>query len=189
MNEKTPGAARASARLGRRLGLAATAAVIMFGASLAPAHAATAKPTLMPVKGYKYVTAPASFDLFVNSLVSTGLIASAVIKGAADKKDVQEVVLLAQYKAKTTKTLDKTPLKKLLDGAVLGMQAQGGTKAKDYAMVGTHVRAMTIAGVTIVVAYIKTGKLLEVFGPSAKSTLNFVKLYLTSAKAHHQKLG
>jgi hypothetical protein len=47
----------------------------------------------------------------------------------------------------------------------------------------------TIKGVTIVVAYIKTGKLLEVFGPSAKGTLNFMKLYLTSAKAHHQKLG
>jgi hypothetical protein len=181
--------ARATARLGRRLGIAATAAVLLFGASLAPAQAATAKPTLMPVKGYKYVTAPASFDAFVNSLVSTGLIASAVIKGAADKKDLQEVVLLAQYKAKTTKTLDKTPLKKLLDGAVVGMQAQGGTKAKDYAMVGTHVRAMTISGITIVVAYIKTGKLFEVFGPSAKTTLNFMKLYLTSAKAHHQKLG
>jgi hypothetical protein len=180
---------RNTARLGRRLGMAATAAVLLFGASLAPAQAATAKPTLMPVKGYKYVTAPASFDAFVNSLVSTGLISSAVIKGAADKKDIQEVVLLAQYKPKTTKVLDKTPLKKLLDGAVVGMQAQGGTKAKDYAMVGTHVRAMTISGITIVVAYIKTGKLFEVFGPSAKGTLNFMKLYLTSAKAHHQKLG
>lgn len=177
------------ARVGRRLTLVTTAAALLVGTTFAPAQAATAKPTLMPVKGYKYVAAPASFDAFVNSLVSTGLIASAVIKGAADKKDIQDVVLLAQYKAKTTKTLDKTPLKKLLDGAVVGMQAQGGTKAKDYAMVGTHVRAMTISGITIVVAYIKTGKLFEVFGPSAKGTLNFMKLYLTSAKAHHQKLG
>jgi hypothetical protein len=143
----------------------------------------------MPVKGYKYVAAPASFDSFVSSLVSTGLITGAVIKGAKDKKDIQDIVMLAQYKPKTSKALDKKPLKSILDGMVAGMQAVGGTKAIDHVLVGTHVRSISVQGLIVVVAYIKTGKLLEVFGPTTKGTLAFTKLYLTSAKAHGQKLG
>ena len=178
------------ARLGRAAAIIALATTALLGASLAPAGAAAAPPKLMPVKGFTYVKAPAEFNSFVTLLKSTGYVTGATIKGAKYKKDVQVVVLLAQYNAKITKGLDKLSIKKVLDGATSGLVAiAGNKKVKDYAMVGTHVRAIDLNGITVVVTYIKGGKLLELFAPTSKSVLAYSALYLASAKAHGQKLA
>lgn len=154
------------------------------------ASAATATPKLVPVKGYTYITAPAEYQAFVKMIKATGYVTGATIKGAKDSNDIQAVVLLAQYNAKITKALDKATLKKVLDGATSGLAAVAGSKAiKDYAVAGTHVRSINLSGVTVLVTYIKTGKLVETFGPNAAAGLKFIKAYLLSAKAHGQKLG
>ncbi len=179
--------------MGVALATATVLGAVALPATAQQAHrvAATTKVTLAPVSGYTYVAAPASFSSFLTSVKATGLISSAVLKGAKDKKDIQEVVLLAQYNAKMTKLTDKASQKTLLDGGVAGMKSSFGSKVKatDHVMVGTHVRELTVSGISIVLTYMKGGKLLEIFGPSSASTLNFAKLYLSSAKAHGQKLA
>ena len=173
-----------------RLGIALVMSLVSVLAAVA-ASASAATLTLPPVAGYHWTAAPKEFNSFQSSLTATGLVTAVLLKGASDKKNVvQYVAMEAQYKKSIAAATDKTPLKKLLDGGVRGIQAMVGsnTKATDYAIAGTHVREVTVNGISIVVTFLKGGKILEIFGPTAKGTLNFSKAFLLSAKAHGQKL-